>query len=206
MKTLYAAASPQERTDLSRAVCAQLALHFGLDMASGAPASDGPAEWTNAQHVPMLAAFSPRLDEPDIRPFVQAWISSGRRVCFPLCVTENTGAPVLQFHEVRNMEEDLKSGFYGLREPDATLAGIAPGNIDAVLVPGIAFDRNGGRLGRGKGYYDRFLAACPQALTLAPAFPWQVVEEVPMEPHDARIRGIALPEGIVSCTSPSVVQ
>ena len=61
------------------------------------------------------------------------------------------------------------------------------GKIDVVLVPGQAFDKSGHRLGRGKGYYDRFLKKLNHAYTLAVCFPYQMVDSVPFEPHDITV-------------------
>ena len=73
-------------------------------------------------------------------------------------------------------------------------------DIDAVLVPGIAFDRHGHRLGFGGGWYDRMLVRCrPDALFCAIAFKEQIVPEVPAEPHDIRVHWIATPSGPVPC-------
>ena len=59
--------------------------------------------------------------------------------------------------------------------------------IDLVIVPGVAFDRDGNRLGRGKGYYDRLLPRIPSAYKVGICFPFQIVEEVPAEPFDIRM-------------------
>ena len=62
--------------------------------------------------------------------------------------------------------------------------------MDLVLVPGVAFDAAGHRLGRGKGYYDQFFASCPQVAAsykLGIAFPFQIVGEIPTEPHDIQM-------------------
>ena len=71
-------------------------------------------------------------------------------------------------------------------------------DIDAVLAPGLAFDRHGRRLGFGGGWYDRMLARCrSDAVFFALAFEEQVVLEVPAEPHDIRMHWLATPGGII---------
>lgn len=182
LKTLYASVPPEEREAMSRVLCARLSMRLGSTM---------PPR--------MLAAYQPRLDEPDIRPFLGSWLKSGGRLCFPRCVTDAAGQPALLFHEVRQPDRDLMRGSFGLLEPLDSLPVVSCESMDVMLVPGAAFDRSGGRLGHGKGYYDRFLANCTGLFTLAPAFPWQVVERVPQEPHDIRIQELITPEGIVRC-------
>lgn len=79
--------------------------------------------------------------------------------------------------------EDMKTGAYGIEEPiGETFTDYAA--IDFIVVPGVAFDRKGNRLGRGKGYYDRLLPRIPSAFKAGICFPFQLVEEVPAEPFD----------------------
>lgn len=182
MRTLFASVSPQERMAFSDAICAALA-----DAAPGEPEGR------------MLAAFHPRIDEPDIRTYIDRWRDRGGRVCLPVCAEDGNGSPQLLFREVRNPATELRRSAYGLYEPVEEAPAVPCAAIDIVLVPGAAFDRQGGRLGRGKGYYDRFLANCPQAATIAPAFPWQIVDQVPVEPHDVRIGWLATADGMIRC-------
>ena len=74
----------------------------------------------------------------------------------------------------------------GIEEPTGTLF-TDYAAIDFIAVPGVAFDRNGNRLGRGKGYYDRLLPRIPSAYKAGICFPFQLVEEVPAEPFDIRM-------------------
>lgn len=91
----------------------------------------------------------------------------------------------LTFHPVRNPERELVAGPFGIREPSATLPAIPIAHIDAFLCPGLAFDARGGRLGRGRGFYDRVLAqARPDAQKAGLCFPCQIVPDTFAEPHD----------------------
>ena len=82
--------------------------------------------------------------------------------------------------------EDMATGTYGIEEPvGETFTDYA--SINFIAVPGVAFDRKGNRLGRGKGYYDRLLPRIPAAYKAGICFPFQVVEEVPAEPFDIRM-------------------
>ena len=76
----------------------------------------------------------------------------------------------------------LHIGSYNILEPEGNDA-VAPDILDLIIVPGVAFDRDGNRLGRGKGFYDRFLAQT-YAKTIAVCFDCQLVEHIPTEPHD----------------------
>jgi 5-formyltetrahydrofolate cyclo-ligase len=78
---------------------------------------------------------------------------------------------------------DLAEGAFHIMEP-AGEPFCDYERIDVVLVPGMAFDAAGRRLGRGRGYYDRFLAAHPHVYKIGVCFPFQRVAEVPAEPHD----------------------
>ena len=84
---------------------------------------------------------------------------------------------------------DLRPGYCGIPEPDPTQAvPVDPAAIDVVLLPGSVFDRQGGRLGYGGGYYDRFLAReAPRALRIGLAFSMQVVDRVPVLEHDMKL-------------------
>ena len=79
-----------------------------------------------------------------------------------------------------------------MREPREHCAALALNRLDFVLVPGVAFDLDGRRLGRGKGYYDRLLATVTGA-ACGVAFDRQIVPRVPSEPHDARLNCILTP-------------
>ncbi|MFH2005210.1 MAG: 5-formyltetrahydrofolate cyclo-ligase [bacterium] len=92
--------------------------------------------------------------------------------------------------------QDLEPGFRGIPEPSARCRETRPRDVDLVLVPGVAFDRRGGRLGYGGGYYDRFLQDCP-APRVALTFALQLVDEVPREPHDLLVNKIVTDEGVI---------
>jgi 5-formyltetrahydrofolate cyclo-ligase len=94
----------------------------------------------------------------------------------------------LIFHAVGNPALDLVAGAFGIREPVPALVEIPVGVIDAFLCPGLAFDEHGGRLGRGRGFYDRMLAgARPGALKVGVCFANQIVPNTFQEPHDVRM-------------------
>lgn len=118
-------------------------------------------------------------DEVDTHEFIRKW-SREKRILLPVVVGDDL--------ELRlyTRPEDLKPGAYGIEEPTGELF-TDYADIDFIAVPGVAFDRNGNRLGRGKGYYDRLLPRIPSAYKAGICFPFQLVEEVPAEPFDIRM-------------------
>lgn len=158
--------------------CAALA-HLELD-----------ERWREA---PSVALFAGTKGEPDTRPILASLTKAGRLALFPRCIDGDR----LEFAPVEYWDE-LRPGRYGLAEPASRAT---PGRWqtgDIVLVPGVAFDRDGGRLGRGRGYYDRTFANSSQAepWLLGFAFELQVVERVPMGSFDRWLDGIVTESGI----------
>lgn len=110
----------------------------------------------------------------------------GLRVAYPRIVD---GERRMAFCEVTI--ETLVPGHFGLREPAADARAIELESIAAFVVPGVAFDRRGGRVGWGRGYYDATLAAAaPGALRVGVAFEIQMMDQVPSDPHDAPLHHV----------------
>ena len=122
-----------------------------------------------------------------------AW-GNGKRIVVPRCRPEErrlTPCLLSGFSE-------LETGHYGIREPKAEQVRAVPAEeIDAVLVPAVAFDRRGYRVGYGGGYYDRFLPKVPRAARIGAAFACQMVGRIPAGPHDIPVDRIATEEGIL---------
>lgn len=83
-------------------------------------------------------------------------------------------------------ESDLTEGCYGILEPTGGLFKDY-GKIDAVVIPGMSFDAHGNRLGRGKGYYDRFLPTIPNTYKIGVCFDFQKTENIPTDEHDIKM-------------------
>ncbi len=123
-------------------------------------------------------------DEVRTRHALPTAIASGKRIVIPYCVEGE-----LELFHLQAMEE-LDVGMYRILEPREELRKLdskrlRPTDLDLVMVPGVAFDRQGGRAGHGKGYYDKLLEhARPDAPLIALAFESQMFPEIPCEPHD----------------------
>ena len=130
---------------------------------------------------------------------IQSCLSKGKRVAIPLVEASTVSMiPLL----IQDPEKDLVPGYYGIPEPDPEKSlRVAAREIDAVVIPGSVFDIHGGRLGYGGGYYDRFLVNdAPQAKRIGLAFEMQVVENVPVQPHDQPLDILITEKRIVSIT------
>jgi 5-formyltetrahydrofolate cyclo-ligase len=127
--------------------------------------------------------------EVDTLAMIEKAIFSGKRVALPI-VEQNQRKLIPTL--ISSMEEVHKSNRYGFAEPyfDPDKA-LALKDLDAVVVPGLAFDRHHHRLGRGAGYYDRFLSTLPKhVITVGLAFDFQLTESLPTEAHDMRLQQI----------------
>jgi 5-formyltetrahydrofolate cyclo-ligase len=133
--------------------------------------------------------FAPTPDEVDIWPLLEIALGEGKIAALPRFVPESAGYTACR---VQNLTQEIRAGHYNIREPAATCAEAALNRLDLILVPGVAFDLHGRRLGRGKGFYDQMLATV-RGTTCGVAFEEQIVREVPVEPHDIHLNCILTP-------------
>ncbi|HUS27666.1 MAG TPA: 5-formyltetrahydrofolate cyclo-ligase [Kofleriaceae bacterium] len=138
------------------------------------------ARFPKGEVIGLYAPKGTEVDTARIDAFARA---RGLRIAYPR-VADNT--KLLAFHETTI--EALEEGHFSLREPRADAPSLELSAIAAFIIPGLAFDRHGGRVGWGRGYYDVTLAAAnPQALRIGLAFECQLVEQVPRDPHDMHL-------------------
>jgi len=141
--------------------------------------------WKQAK---IVLLFAPLRDEPDISPVIATALKAGKEVSLPKPDPAGFGYHASAIKRL----DDLSPGKFGILEPRDTSTAMPLNRLDLVLVPGIAFDPRGGRLGRGKGYYDRLLAAV-NGLKCGVAFDEQIVDAVPVGPMDVRLNCILTP-------------
>jgi 5-formyltetrahydrofolate cyclo-ligase len=136
-----------------------------------------------------LASYLALRDELDLDELHQRWWSLGRVLWLPRV----SGPGELTWHPLTDLAH-TRIGSYGIREPDPVQVPAAPLPADAtVLVPGVAFTRDGHRLGQGQGFYDRVLAD-HRGHTLGIAFRCQMVPTLPTEAHDQRVAQVITTE------------
>lgn len=144
----------------------------------------------------IVSGFWPMGAEIDPRPLMEALHARLHAICLP--VTPRRGLP-LAFRLWRPGDA-LMPGPMGTSQPAPEAP---PATPDWLIVPLLAFDRAGRRLGYGGGYYDRTLAGLPGATALGIAYAVQEVQEVPAGPHDVRLRRIATENGVIDCEGPA---
>lgn len=170
IKQRTAELSMEERNRQSVAVCMRAAQLSGF---------------INADTILVYSAVKDELD-----PILLAEIARGmgKQVAYPRCEGDELGLYIVK-------DGHLTSGSFGIQEPGDTCRRIDIDDVDFAVVPGVAFDKQGGRLGRGKGYYDRLLRET-SVVKAALCFNEQMTEQVPMEAHDGRMDMIITENGI----------
>ncbi len=173
------AMSPAARTSASRAI---------LEKVSALP------QYGNAKVVLTYMGFGTEIET---QPFFERIIADGKIAVLPRV---DRATQTLILHAARGMSELLTSK-YGILEPGTDAPIVAITNVDFVLMPGVAFDRNGNRLGYGRGYYDKLVSTANQALMrVAAGFSCQIVGSVPVGPHDKKVDCIITENEIIKTT------
>ena len=139
-----------------------------------------------------IAFFWPLDDEPDLRPLMRRLDAEGRSLFLPVVMAVDRPLAFRPWH-ARSV---MGAGPLGTCHPEAD-PGAHEGRPSIILVPVIAFDRDRNRLGRGGGFYDRTLAAHPEARSIGVARAGAEVRAVPTEPHDHRLDAIVTDRGTV---------
>jgi 5-formyltetrahydrofolate cyclo-ligase len=143
--------------------------------------------WTQWLEARTVCAFSALPSEPDL---LATW-PPGKKIILP-----RIAASGLSLHLVENPAELVK-GSFGILEPSVD-APLVDEEADLILIPGLAFDRSGVRLGRGGGFYDRLLAGF-HGVRVGVCFEELVFERIPAEVHDMTMDFLMTPGGIISC-------
>jgi 5-formyltetrahydrofolate cyclo-ligase len=142
--------------------------------------------WQNSD---AILCYAPIRQEVDIWPLVAASVQKGRPVCLPRFLPRKDAYEAAL---ITNMDTDLVNGRFGVREPAAHCPALPLNRLDFILVPGVAFDPSGCRLGRGRGYYDRLLSAT-RGIRCGVAYEQQIRSKIPVEPHDIHVDYVATP-------------
>ncbi|WP_375220777.1 5-formyltetrahydrofolate cyclo-ligase [Symbiobacterium thermophilum] len=147
-------------------------------------------EWARARTVLL---YIPVRGEVDTAALAAAGRQAGKRLLLPRVERAERG---LRLHRWDGTPEQLVRGAYGIPEPRPDLPQEDPRAVDLVVVPGVAFDRRGRRLGYGGGYYDRLLPLLAGAAAIGLGYGFQLVERLPAEAHDVPLDALATDLGL----------
>jgi len=142
--------------------------------------------WKNAASV---LFFAPLPDEADVWPLLEETVAAGKIVTLPRFDPADQSYAACR---VQNPRSEIAIGQFGIREPKPGCAEMVLSRLDLILVPGVAFDLRGNRLGRGRGFYDRLLAET-RGVKCGIAFDEQITGEVPTGEHDLQMDFILTP-------------
>lgn len=171
MRAKLKAITPEQRAAASGRACALL---------------EQQAAWKKAE---TLFFYAPMGEELDIWPLLGDSLAAGKIVALPRFDSATGRYTACQ---VTDVAKDLSHGQFGIREAGAHCVAVPLNRLDLILVPGVAFDLQGRRLGRGKGFYDQMLATV-RGTTCGVGFDEQIVEAIPVEPHDVHLNCILTP-------------
>lgn len=163
------------KRELRQAMRRQKHLHLGDDASEVINRLRKHPRLVNAD---TLLLYSALPDEVPTQSLIDELVAQGKTVLLPRVVNDTE----MELRQYTGMQ-DLQAGAFGILEPTGKLFTDYE-KIDVVVVPGMAFDKEGHRLGRGKGYYDRFLAKIRNTYKIGLCFPWQLVDNVPTDEHD----------------------
>jgi 5-formyltetrahydrofolate cyclo-ligase len=163
--------SAVERSECSRQLCDLVKAHKA---------------WQEAE---VVLLYVPLADEPDISRLIEEALLGAKTVALPRYSVEEQRYCVCQ---VADFALEVGAGAFGIKEPRAECPVLELKRLDLLLIPGVGFSLTGGRLGRGKGHYDRLLAEA-QGRKCGVAFDWQITDEIPIERHDILLEGIVTP-------------
>jgi len=166
----------------------------GLDLAAIAgPVVQGLVAWQPLRDAQTALLYLPLADEVDITPLQQQFPGTS----FVATRTPARGG-VLSIHR---LEEPLETHPYGFLQPREAAQMVAPSAVDVWLLPGLAFDRHGTRLGRGAGYFDELVGRAPGSIQVGVSPQACVVERLPHEPHDRPVHFLATEDGTTPVVS-----
>lgn len=139
------------------------------------------------QEAKVVLSYMPFKNEVDIMPLNQMILDKDAILCIPRTIDRFKMDAV----NIKNLQSNLIKSRFGVVEPATSAKAIDIEKIDLVLVPGVAFDKEGNRIGYGKGYYDRFLEQCNDNTEFwGIAYSFQVFDRIPHTPSDVRLNRV----------------
>ncbi len=162
--------------------------------------SDNMAEhlyaWPYYQQAKVIMLFLSMRDEPQMMKIIEHAWRHGKTVCVPHMRDEFGVMDAAIIHDM----DQLVRGRLNLLVPDPTVLQIIdPKCIDVIVVPAVAYDLAGNRLGMGAGYYDRFIPKALQAILIGAIWSSQIMDHIPCDPYDQPVHYLLKEDGIINC-------
>ena len=178
--------APEEKKALRRAMLdRQRALSESERAAMAASLTKALLQFPAYPKARKIMAYLSLPGEADLDDFLRAALAEGKEIYVPVCL------PDFQMEAGRLLDtEQFAKGPYGLRDLPPGYESARPEDLDLLLVPAVAVDISGHRLGRGAGYYDRFLSRVSQEKRVAVVWDFQLTETVPAEAHDLSVGAV----------------
>jgi len=152
--------------------------------------------WPYYEQAKVIMMFLSMPDEPQMNDIMEDAWQRGKTVCVPHMRSE---FGMMDAAIIKNRHE-LVRGRFNLLVPDPTQLNLMdPCQIDVILVPGVAYDGAGNRLGMGAGYYDRFIPKALQAVRIGAIWTTQIIDHIPCSPYDKPVHYLLREDGIVQC-------
>jgi 5-formyltetrahydrofolate cyclo-ligase len=141
-----------------------------------------------------IFSFVSFKSEVDTHKIIKYALNDGKTIYVPKVKSKQKEMEIFKIEGFNN----LKKGYFGILEPVEECKIACRDNIDLILMPGVAFDKYGGRIGYGAGFYDRFLSSMKKDINkIALAYKFQVIDKVPEDKNDVRVDGIITEEDII---------
>lgn len=187
----------ERKRELRGALLFQRRKLLPADLATGSAAvCVGLEKWMASRQptITQVFAFWPLAGEPDLRALFKSWIAAGVKVGLPVTRREELSMTFRAF----DPDRPLVIGAMGIAEPDVSHGPVLSHETSetVILVPALALDRHGRRLGLGKGFYDRFLQGKVGISAVGVVFSIFILEDVPAEPHDVQVGFLATELGV----------
>ncbi len=153
----------------------------------------GLYEFKSAKTLLLYASFRSEVDTHEL---IRECLGAQKRVLLPRV---NYSLKKLEIREIESIN-DIEKGHWGIPEPKRATPLRDLNEADLIIVPGVCFDRKGGRIGYGAGYYDKLLKGLNRAIpVIALAYDEQIIEEIPLEAHDRRVDMIITDREVIYC-------
>ena len=153
------------------------------------------ADWTPFAQAKTVMMYLAMPDEPQVDQLITLAIAAGKTVCVPALGERPGHMEAVEITDINN----VVFGTLGLRMPIKSASVIHPDDIDLILVPGVAFDISGNRIGMGAGYYDRFLCRAHRAVPAGVVWDFQIVPALLAEQHDVAVQYLFSEQQIILC-------